>query len=46
MPAEAKQPPTNERIMRLVEEIKAELAHSARREEQIARQLGHPSARA
>jgi hypothetical protein len=31
--------PTNEQIMRLLEELKAELADSKRREEQIARDL-------
>jgi hypothetical protein len=31
--------PTNEQIVRLLEELKAELADSKRREEQIARDL-------
>lgn len=31
--------PTNEQIMRLLEELKAELADAKRREEQIARDL-------
>jgi hypothetical protein len=31
--------PTNERIVRLLEEVKAQLTESKRREEQIARDL-------
>jgi predicted methyltransferase len=31
--------PTNERILRLLEEVKAQLADSKRRDEQIARDL-------
>jgi hypothetical protein len=33
------QAPTNERIVRMLEEVRAELAQSKRREEQIARDL-------
>ena len=36
---------TNERIVRLLEEVKAELADSRRREEQIARDLARLLAR-
>jgi hypothetical protein len=39
MPTHAEHPPTNERIMRLLEEVKAELARSGKRQEQIARDL-------
>jgi hypothetical protein len=33
------QPATNERIVRLLEEVKAELAEAQRRDEQLARDL-------
>lgn len=36
-----KQPATNERIVHLLEELKAQLAESIRRQEQIARDLAH-----
>lgn len=39
MAAESTQPATNDRILRLVQEVQAELAESKKREEQIARDL-------
>lgn len=39
MAGQSGQAPTNERILRLLEEVKAELADSRKREEQIARDL-------
>jgi hypothetical protein len=39
MAGQGKQPATNERIVRLLEEVKAELADSKKREQQIARDL-------
>ena len=39
MPGANTQPATNERIVRLLEAVQAELAASKRREEQIARNL-------
>jgi hypothetical protein len=39
MAGQATQPATNQRIVRLLEELKAELADSKKREQQIARDL-------
>jgi hypothetical protein len=39
MAGQSTQPATNERIVRLVEEVRAELAESKEREQQIARDL-------
>ena len=39
MAGQSTQPATNERIVRLLEEVKAELADSKKREQQIARDL-------
>ncbi len=39
MAGQSTQPATNERILRLVEEVRAELAESKKREQQIARDL-------
>jgi hypothetical protein len=39
MASHSAQPATNERIVRLLEEVKAELADSKKRQEQIARDL-------
>lgn len=39
MPAQSAQPATNERIVRLLEEVRADLAQSKRREVQIVRTL-------
>jgi hypothetical protein len=39
MGGQGTQPATNERIVRLLEEVKAELADSKKREQQIARDL-------
>jgi hypothetical protein len=39
VPAKSAQPATNERIVRLLEEVRADLADSKRREEQIVRSL-------
>jgi hypothetical protein len=39
MASQSAQPATNERIMRLLEEVRAQLAESKKREEQIARDL-------
>jgi hypothetical protein len=39
MATERAQPATNERIVRLLEEVKAQLTESKRRDEQIARNL-------
>jgi hypothetical protein len=39
MAGESAQPATNERIVRLLDEVKAQLAEAKRREEQIARDL-------
>jgi hypothetical protein len=39
MAGQSTQPETNERIVRLVEEVRAELAESKKREQQIARDL-------
>jgi hypothetical protein len=39
MAGQGTQPATNERIVRLLEEVKAELADSKQREQQIARDL-------
>ena len=40
MASQSAQPATNERIVRLSEEVRAQLAESKKREEQIARDLG------
>jgi hypothetical protein len=40
MASQSKQPATNDRIVRLLEEVKAQLADSSKRQEQIARDLG------
>jgi hypothetical protein len=45
MAGQGTEPPTNERILRLLEEVKAELADSKRREQQIARDLARLVAR-
>jgi hypothetical protein len=39
MASQSTQPATNERIVRLLEEVKAQLADSDRRQQQIARDL-------
>ena len=39
MPSQSVAAPTNERLLRLLEEIKAQLADSKKREELIARDL-------
>jgi hypothetical protein len=39
MASQTAQPATNERIVRLLEEVKAQLADSKQREQQIARDL-------
>lgn len=39
MASQSKQPETNERIVRLLEEVKTQLADSSKRQEQIARDL-------
>ena len=39
MAGQGTQPATNERIVQLLEEVKAELADSKKREQQIARDL-------
>jgi hypothetical protein len=39
MASQTAQPATNERIVRLLEEVKAQLADSKKREERIARDL-------
>jgi hypothetical protein len=39
MASQSAQPATNERILRLVEEVKAQLADSKKRQEQIATDL-------
>jgi hypothetical protein len=39
MASQGAQPATNERILRLLEEVRAELAESKRRDERIARDL-------
>jgi hypothetical protein len=39
MATRSAQPATNERIVRLLEEVRAQLAESKKREEQIARDL-------
>jgi hypothetical protein len=39
MAGQSTQPATNERIARLLEEVRAELAESKKREQQIARDL-------
>ncbi len=39
MASQSAQPATNERIMRLLEEVKTQLADSKQREQQIARDL-------
>jgi hypothetical protein len=39
MASQTKQPATNERIVRLLEEVKAQLADSDRRQQQMARDL-------
>jgi hypothetical protein len=39
MASQTAQPATNERIVRLLEEVKAQLADSKKREQQIARDL-------
>jgi hypothetical protein len=39
MASQSKQPSTNERIVELLEEVKAQLANSSKRQEQIARDL-------
>jgi hypothetical protein len=39
MASQSAQPATNERIVRLLEEVKAQLAESKKREEEIARDL-------
>jgi hypothetical protein len=45
MAGQKTRPPTNERILLLLEEVKAELADSKRREQQIARDLARLVAR-
>jgi hypothetical protein len=45
MAAQRAQPATNERIVRLLEEVKAQLAASEKREQQIARDLARLLAR-
>jgi hypothetical protein len=45
MASQTAQPATNERIVRLLEEVKAELADSRKREQQIARDLARLLAR-
>jgi hypothetical protein len=45
MAGQKAQPATNERILRLLEEVKAELAESHKREQQIARDLARLAAR-
>jgi hypothetical protein len=45
MAKQSSPPATNERIVRLLEELKAELADSKKREEQLARDLGRLLAR-
>jgi hypothetical protein len=45
MAGQKAQPATNERILRLLEEVKAELAESRKREQQIARDLARLVAR-
>jgi hypothetical protein len=40
MASQSAQPATNERIVRLLEEVRAQLAESKKREEQIARDVG------
>jgi hypothetical protein len=40
MAGQSAQPATNERIVRLLEEVRAQLAESKKREERIARDLG------
>jgi hypothetical protein len=45
MAGQKAQPATNERILRLLEEVKAELADSRKREQQIARDLARLVAR-
>lgn len=39
MASQSAQPATNDRIVRLLEEVKAQLADSSKRQEQIARDL-------
>ena len=39
MASQSVQPATNERIVRLLEEVRAQLAESKKREEQIARDI-------
>jgi hypothetical protein len=39
MASQSAQPATNERIMRLLEEVRSQLAESKKREEQIARDV-------
>jgi hypothetical protein len=45
MASQSKQPATNERILRLLEEVKAQLAETAKRQEQMARELNRLSRR-
>jgi hypothetical protein len=45
MASRTAQPATNERIVRLLEEVKAQLADSKKREQQIARDLARLLAR-
>jgi hypothetical protein len=45
MAAQRAQPATNERIVRLLEEVKAQLAAAEKREQQIARDLARLLAR-
>jgi hypothetical protein len=40
MASQSAQPATNERIVRLLEEVKAQLAESIKQQKQIARDLG------
>ena len=39
MPSQSKQPATNDQIVRLLEDVKTQLADSSKRQEQIARDL-------
>jgi hypothetical protein len=41
MASQGTQAPTNERILRLVQEVQAELAEAKKREQQMARDLKH-----
>jgi hypothetical protein len=45
MASQSTQPATNQRILRLLEEVKAQLAETAKRQEQMARELDRLSRR-